>query len=66
MENATYCSNYESQEMSTDQYIESFDTSTQMIIRKLAHSLSDLGSSTESIAGSPDSQLSVSWDGSCR
>jgi hypothetical protein len=66
MENATYCSNYASQEMNTDQFIESLDASNIMHIRKLAPALGNLCSSSESIAGSPENDLSISWDGSCR
>ena len=52
--------------MNTDQFIESLDASNIMHIRKLAPALGNLCSSSESIAGSPDNDLSISWDGSCR
>jgi len=66
MENATYCTNYDSQEMNANQFLDSIDSSTVMTIRKIASSLSELGSSTDSISGSPDSHLTNSWDGSFR
>ena len=58
--------NFKNLEMTTDQFIESLDSSNYLHIRKLAPALGDLGNSTESICGSPDSQLSISWDGACR
>jgi hypothetical protein len=52
--------------MNANQFLDSIDSSTVMTIRKMASSLSELGSSTESISGSPDSHLTNSWDGSFR
>jgi len=65
MENASYASNcLDSQEMNTNQFLDSLDTNTIITIRKVATSISEFGTTCDSIAGSPDNGLTTSWDGS--
>lgn len=56
--------NFDSQEMTTNQYLDTMDNNIGITIRKVAIGLTEFGSTCDSIAGSPENGLTTSWDGS--
>jgi len=56
--------NFDSQEMTTNQYLDTMDNNIGITIRKVAICLTEFSSTCESIAGSPENGLTTSWDGS--